>query len=84
MLENYIQRMQGLEEMALSFSGTVRAFALQAGRELRVMVEHSIIDDTKAQTLADDLVKKIHEEMEFPGQIRVTVIREFRSVDYAK
>ncbi len=83
-LDNYIKRMGQLEEIAKSFPGVVNSFAIQAGRELRVIVEHSVIDDDKAQLLADDLVKKLRDEMEFPGQIKVTVIREFRSVDYAK
>ncbi|MFQ5604705.1 MAG: ribonuclease Y [bacterium] len=84
MLENYIKRMQTLEQIATRFAGVVNAYAIQAGREIRVIVEHSVIDDTRAQNLANDIVKKINKEMEFPGQIKVAVIREYRSVDYAK
>lgn len=84
MLENYIKRMRSLEEAALSFSGVVRSFAIQAGKELRVMVEHSLINDSEAQSLADKLSQKIKKQMNFPGQIKVIVIREVRSIDYAK
>ncbi len=84
MLESYIERMQTLEQICNSFSGVVNSYAIQAGRELRVIAEHSLIDDNKAQILADNIVNRIKDEMEFPGQIRVTVIREYRSVDYAK
>ncbi|MFQ5751896.1 MAG: ribonuclease Y [bacterium] len=84
MLENYIKRMKSLEEIASTFSGVLNAYAIQAGREIRVIVEHTTIDDTTAQILANDIVQKINEKMEFPGQIKVTVIREYRSIDYAK
>lgn len=83
-LDNYLKRMTSLEGIAASFSGVVKAYALQAGRELRVMVEHTIVDEVKAQVLADDISKKIREEVGYPGQVRVTVIREYRSIDYAK
>ena len=66
------------------FPGVINAYAIQAGRELRVIVEYTVVDDTKAQILADNIVGKLKSEMEFPGQIKVAVIREFRSVDYAK
>ena len=84
MLDNYLTRMTQLEEIANSFTGVISSYAIQAGKEIRTIVEHSIIDDTKAQVLADNIVGKLRDEMEFPGQIRVTVIREYRSVDYAK
>ncbi|MBU1319626.1 MAG: ribonuclease Y [candidate division Zixibacteria bacterium] len=83
-LEGYIKRLEKLEEMADSFKGVARAFAIQAGREIRVIVEHDEIDDAKAQILASDIAMKIQTEMEYPGQIKVTVIRETRAVDYAK
>ena len=76
--------MEKLEEMAVSFKGVARSFAIQAGREIRVIVEHDEIDDAKAQMLAGDIAMKIQGEMEYPGQIKVTVIRETRAVDYAK
>ena len=83
-LEAYIKRLQKLEEMADSFKGVAKAFAIQAGREVRVIVEATEIDDLKSTILASDLAKKIQTEMEYPGQIKVTVIRETRAVDYAK
>lgn len=83
-LEAYIKRLQKLEELADSFKGVSKAFAIQAGREVRVIVEAVEIDDLKATILASDLAKKIQTEMEYPGQIKVTVIRETRAVDYAK
>ncbi len=73
-----------MEQIALSFPGVENAYAIQGGKELRVIVEHSIIDDTKAQILADNIAQKLKEETEFPGQIRITVIREYRAVDFAK
>jgi len=84
MVANYIKRMNRLEEIAMEFPGVVKSYAIQAGRELRVIVEHSVVDDKRAQFLSDDIVKKLRSELEFPGQIKVTVIREFRSFDYAK
>ncbi len=73
-----------MEQIALSFSGVENAYAIQGGKELRVIVEHSIVDDTKAQVLADNIAQRLKEETEYPGQIRITVIREYRSVDFAK
>ena len=84
MLENFLTRMRKLEEIATSFSGVVQAYALQAGREVRVIVEHNLVDDTKAQILANDISKRIRDEVEYPGQVKVTVIREYRSISYAK
>ncbi len=83
-LEGYIKRLERLEEVATSFAGVSKTFAIQAGREIRVMVESEKVDDHSAQDLASEISRKIQEEMEYPGQIKVTVIREFRAVDYAK
>jgi len=83
-LEGYIKRLEKLEELADSFRGVTKAFAIQAGREIRIIVEHEQIDDTAAANLAQDIAKKIESEMEYPGQIKVTVIRETRAVEYAK
>ena len=83
-MENYIKRMEELEEVAGDFPGIERCFAIQAGREVRVMVEPEAIDDVSASTLARDIVKNIEEKLVYPGQIKVVVIRERRSVEYAK
>lgn len=83
MLENYIKRLEDLEKIANSFNGVANTYAIQAGRELRVIVESDIVSDEDAILLSRDVVKKIEETLTFPGQIRVTVIRETRSVEYA-
>lgn len=83
-LETYVKRLQRLETIADSFAGVEKTYAVQAGREIRVMVKPSEIDDEAALKLAHDTAKKIEEEMEYPGQIKVMVIRETRAVDYAK
>ncbi|HIZ77121.1 MAG TPA: ribonuclease Y [Firmicutes bacterium] len=83
-LETYIKRLEQLEEIADSFSGVEKSFAIQAGREVRIMVKPDKIDDVMAYSLARDIVKRISTEMEYPGQIKVVVIRETRAVDYAK
>ncbi|MBE2266552.1 MAG: ribonuclease Y [Flavobacteriales bacterium] len=83
-LENYIKRLQQLEEIATSFDGVTKTYAIQAGRELRVMIEPERIDDLKADMIANDIAKRIEQDMEYPGQIRVTVIRERRSTAIAK
>lgn len=83
-LEGYIKRLEQLEELAGSFDGVERVYAIQAGRELRVIVNHQMISDALAEQLANDISKTIEKEMQYPGQIRVTVIREVRSVSYAK
>ena len=83
-LEGYVKRLTKLEEIATSFAGVSKSFAIQAGREMRVMVEHDKVSDAEAEQLASDIAAKIQQEVEYPGQIRITVIREFRAVDYAK
>jgi len=83
-LEQYIKRVRGLEEIANSFVGVQQSFALQAGREIRVIVTPEDIDDLAATRLARDVAKKIEEGMQYPGQIKVTVIRETRAIDYAR
>lgn len=81
---NYVKRLEKLEEIAAGFDGVERSFAIQAGREVRVIVKPDQVDDAKALFLAKDIAKKIETELEYPGQIKVNVIREFRSVEYAK
>ena len=83
-LEAYIKRIRSLEEMSMSFEGVQQAFAIQAGREVRIIVKPEAIDDLASARLARDVAKKIEETMQYPGQIRVTVIRETRSTEYAK
>jgi ribonuclease Y len=83
-LEQYIKRVKALEELANSFKGVSQSFALQAGREIRVIVTPEDIDDLEATRLAREVAKKIEEGMQYPGQIKVTVIRETRAIDYAK
>jgi ribonuclease Y len=84
MLESYVKRLQKLEALADSFPGVEKTYAVQAGREIRLMVRPEIVDDASAHKLAYDAAKKIEEEMDYPGQIKVTVIRETRAVNYAK
>jgi len=83
-LEAYIKRIRSLEDMSMSFDGVQQAFAIQAGREVRILVKPETIDDLGSARLARDIAKKIEETMQYPGQIRVTVIRETRSTEYAK
>jgi ribonuclease Y len=83
LLENYIKRLEDLENIANSFKGVANAYAIQAGRELRVIVESGVISDEEATLLSRDVAKKIEESLTFPGQIKVTVIRETRAVEYA-
>ena len=83
-LEGYIKRLENLETLAKSFEGVAKTYAIQAGREVRVVVENDKIDDIIAEKLAKDIASKIESEMEYPGQIKVTVIREVRKVGYAK
>ncbi|MBE7023156.1 MAG: ribonuclease Y [Ruminococcaceae bacterium] len=83
-IESYIKRLEALEEIANSFAGVDRSFAIQAGREIRIMVKPDRVDDDETILLAKDIVKKIESSMEYPGQIKVNVIREVRTVEYAK
>ena len=83
-LEGYIKRLEKLEELARTFTGVSKTYALQAGREIRVMVEPDKITDTQAEQLAHDIAEKVQEQLEYPGQIKVTIIREFRAVEYAR
>ncbi len=83
-LEQYIKRIRALEELASSFPGVAESFAIQAGREIRIIVKPEEVDDLGAIQLSRDIAHKIEESMEYPGQIKVTVIRETRAVDYAK
>ena len=83
-LENYIKRLQKLEEIANSFNGVERSFAIQAGREVRIIVKPEDVTDEGTILMAKDIAKKIEAEMEYPGQIKVNVIRELRSVEFAK
>jgi ribonuclease Y len=83
-LEQYIKRLKALEEMAHSFKGVSSAYAIQAGREVRIIVKPEEVDDLESARIARDLAKNIEETMQYPGQIKVTVIRESRSIEYAK
>ncbi len=83
-LESYIKRLEKLESIADSFKGVSKAFALQAGREIRIMVESDSVSDEEAVWLSKDIAKRVENELEYPGQIKVTVIRETRAIDYAR
>jgi len=83
-MESYMKRLKELEELALGFEGVNKCFAIQAGRELRVMVDSEVVTDAAATQLSFDISQKIEKEMQYPGQIKITVIREMRSVSYAK
>jgi len=83
-LETYIKRLEKLEAIASSFQGVERSYAIQAGREIRIMVQHRKIDDARAEALASAVARKIEAELKYPGQIKVVVVRETRAVDYAK
>jgi ribonuclease Y len=83
-LETYIKRLEKLEEISNSFEGVEKSFAIQAGREVRIMVKPEVTTDDSIVLIAKDIVKKIEEEMEYPGQIKVNVIREMRATEYAK
>jgi ribonucrease Y len=83
-LENYIRRLEKLEEISESYEGVEKSFAIQAGREVRIMVKPDTIDDLEAHRLARDIRKRIENELDYPGHIKVTVIRETRAVEYAK
>ena len=83
-LESDVKRLEKLESIANSFEGVEKSFAIQAGREIRIIVKPDTIDDSRAQILARDIAKRIEGELSYPGQIKVTVIRETRSVEYAR
>ena len=82
--EAYVKRLERLEEIAKSFAGVEKCYAMQAGREVRVMVQPGEVDDVAAQVMAREIAKKVEEELQYPGQIRVVVLREVRSVEYAR
>jgi len=84
MMQSYIQRIKDLENLALGYNGVEKAYAIQAGRELRVIVEADKVTDTESETLSFDIAEKIQKEMQYPGQIKVTVIRELRAVNIAR
>lgn len=84
MLESYVKRLEGLEKIAMSFNGVNKSYAIQAGREIRIMVEGKTVNDDDAFLLCKDIAGKIEKELTYPGQIRVVVIRETRAVEYAK
>jgi ribonucrease Y len=83
-LDNYVKRLDDLQQIALSFPGVERCYAIQAGREIRILVKPEDVDDLASSRLARDVVRRIEEELQYPGQIKVTVIRETRAVDYAR
>ena len=83
-VEGYVKRLEKLESLAKSFKGVLNTYAIQAGREVRVICNHELLDDAAADQLSHEIANKIQQEMEYPGQIKVMVIREFRSVSFAK
>ena len=83
-LEHYVQRLRALEDVARGFDGVQRVYAIQAGRELRVIVNHDLVSDAQADHLAREISKRVEQELQYPGQVKITVIREVRSVAYAK
>jgi len=83
-IENYLKRLEKLEQMAMSYKGVDKCYAIQAGREVRIIVKPEDVNDDMASVLSRDLSKKIEAELTYPGQIKITVIRESRFVEYAK
>ena len=83
-VEAYIKRLNDLERIAMSYPGVTKTYAIQAGRELRVIVGADKVDDTQIEGLSNDIARQIQDEMTYPGQVKITVIRETRSVSYAK
>ncbi|RLA96428.1 MAG: ribonuclease Y, partial [Deltaproteobacteria bacterium] len=84
MYETYIKRLQDLERISSSFPGVEKAYAIQAGREIRVIVQNERVSDDEAVVLSREIARKIEKELNYPGQIKVTVIRELRAIEYAK
>ena len=82
--EKYVRRLEELEAIATSMPGVKQAFAVQAGREVRVIVDPESVDDTNCVCIARNIAKRVSDEMTFPGEIRVTVLREMRTVEYAR
>ena len=83
-IESYIKRLKGMEDLAQAYPGVTKSYAIQAGRELRVIVGADQVSDQQAESLSGEIAKKIQDEMTYPGQVKITVIRETRSVAYAK
>ena len=83
-IESYIKRLKGMEDLAAAYPGVTKSYAIQAGRELRVIVGADQVSDAEAEVLSGEIAKKIQDEMTYPGQVKITVIRETRSVAYAK
>jgi len=83
-LESYVKRLEDLEAIANSFEGVEKTYAIQAGREIRIMVQPEKVDDAKIQVIAMEIKKRIEGELQYPGQIKVVVVRETRAVEYAK
>ncbi|NTU60357.1 MAG: ribonuclease Y, partial [Deltaproteobacteria bacterium] len=84
MLETYVKRLEDLERIAYSFEGVSKSYAIQAGREIRIIVDNDRVNDDTAVLLSKDIARKVEKELSYPGQIRVTVIRETRAVEYAR
>jgi ribonuclease Y len=82
--ENYLQRLEELEKIANTFEGVEKSYAIQAGREVRIFVQPEAIDDLRAHNLASEIAHKIEEELKYPGEIKVNVIREMRAIEYAR
>jgi ribonuclease Y len=83
-MDTYIKRLESLEKIAEEFDGVEKSFAIQAGREIRVIVNNDRVDDSKAKEVAREIAKRIEKELKYPGRIKVTLIRETRIVEYAK
>ncbi len=83
-VEAYIKRLKDLEQLALSYPGVIKTYAIQAGRELRVIVGADKIDDTETEKLSSEIARRIQDELTYPGQVKITVIRETRAVSFAK
>ena len=83
-IENYVKRLESLEKIADSFPGVEKSYAIQAGREVRIIVEPKHVDDARAVQLAADVARRVERELQYPGQIKVVVIRETRALEYAR